>query len=149
MYSRPQALYPHSPEMRALGSLILLAPNILIVATLLGWLLSIFDALKKTPVARKFWMLQITLTLLLPQLKLTWPPRGLLRYLPSPFFPFADTVKLWPYLHIAFGLLPAIVAISAIFIARRPSAYILLASGTAYVLIVLAIVIFFAGGAVS
>jgi hypothetical protein len=149
MYSPQQALYPHSPEMKALGFLIFLAPNTLIVATLLSWLLSAFEAVKKKQVARKFWVLQITLTIFLPQLKLTWPPRGLLRYLPGPFFPFADSAKLWPYLHIAFGLLPAIVAMAAIFVTRRPSAYILLASATAYVLIVLAIAIFFAGGAVA
>lgn len=101
--------------MKALGFLIFLAPNTLIVATLLSWLLSAFEAVKKTQLARKFWVLQIILTLLLPQLKLTWPPRGILRYLPSPFFP-SNSVKLWPYLHIAFGLLPAIVAMAAIFV---------------------------------
>jgi hypothetical protein len=91
---------------------------------------------------------QGTLTVLLPQLRV-WPNRPLVSYLPNPLFPFLDSFMLFPYFHVAFILLPALVAMASILVARSLSAYILLASGTAYILIVLVILIFFNGGAVA
>jgi hypothetical protein len=102
-------------------------PKILIVGTLIGWLLSIVDALRKKHVPKMYWLVQGTLTLLLPQLRV-WPNRPLVRYLPSPLFPFLDSFMLFPYLHVAFILLPALVAMASILVTRSPSAYLLLAS---------------------
>jgi hypothetical protein len=56
---------------------------------------------------------------------------------------------LFPYLHVAFILLPALVAMASTLVARCLSAYLLLASGTIYVVLVLVILVFFDGGAVA
>jgi ABC-type siderophore export system fused ATPase/permease subunit len=56
---------------------------------------------------------------------------------------------LFPYLHVAFILLPALAAMASILVARCLSAYLLLASGTIYVVLVLVILVFFEGGAVA
>jgi hypothetical protein len=128
--------------------LLSVTPNILIVGTLIGWLLSIIDALRKKHVPKMYWLVQGTLTVLLPQLQV-WPNRPLVSYLPHPLFPFLDSFMLFPYLQVAFILLPALVAMASILVTRSPSAYILLASGTAYSLLVLVIMVFFNGGAVA
>jgi hypothetical protein len=56
---------------------------------------------------------------------------------------------LCTYLHVAFNLLPALAAMASILVARCLSAYLLLASGTTYVVLVLVILVFFDGGAVA
>jgi hypothetical protein len=127
--------------------LLFLAPNILFVATIVGWLLSIFSALSKERLTKTYWLVQVTQTILLGQLRLYWPERPLVSYLPNPLFPFLDSGML--YVHVAFILLPAMVAMALILVARTPSAYILFASGTAYFLLVCIISIFFHGGAVA
>jgi hypothetical protein len=128
--------------------LLSVTPNILIVGTLIAWLLSMLDALRRKHVPKMCWLVQGTLTVLLPQLKV-WPNRPLVSYLPNPLFPFLDSFMLFPYLHVAFILLPALVAMASILVTRSPSAYLLLASGTAYTLLVLVIMVFFNGGAVA
>jgi hypothetical protein len=95
-----------------------------------------------------YWLVQGTLTVLLPQLRV-WPNRPLVSYLPNPLFPFLDSFMLFPYLHVAFILLPALAAMASILVARCLSAYLLLASGTTYVVLVLVILVFFDGGAVA
>jgi hypothetical protein len=128
--------------------LLFVTPNVLIVGTLIGWLLSILDTLRRKHVAKMYWLVLGTLTVLLPQLRV-WPNKPLVSYLPNPLFPFLDSLKLYSYLHVAFTLLPALVAMASILVARSLSAYILLASGTAYILLVLIILVFFNGGAVA
>jgi hypothetical protein len=128
--------------------LLSVTPNILIVGTLIGWLLSILDMLRRKHVPKVYWLVQVTLTVLLPQLKI-WPNRPLVSYLPNPLFPFLDSFMLFPYLHVAFILLPALVAMASILVTRSLAAYVLLASGTAYILLVLVLLIFFNGGAVA
>jgi hypothetical protein len=128
--------------------LLFVTPNILIVGTLIGWLLSIVDTTRKKHVPKMYWLMQGTLTVLLPQLRV-WPNRPLVSYLPNPLFPFLDRFMLFPYLHVAFILLPALVAMASILVARCLSAYLLLASGTIYVVLVLVILVFFDGGAVA
>ena len=128
--------------------LLFVTPNILIVGTLIGWLLSIVDTLRRKHVPKMYWLVQGTLTVLLPQLRV-WPNRPLVSYLPNPLFPFLDSFMLFPYLHVAFMLLPALVAMASILVARCLSAYLLLASGTTYVVLVLVILVFFDGGAVA
>jgi hypothetical protein len=125
--------------------LLSVTPNILIVGTLIGWLLSILDMLRRKHVPKMYWLVQGTLTLLLPQLRV-WPNRPLVS---NPLFPFLDSFMLFPYLHVAFIMLPALVAMTSILVTRSPSAYILLASGTAYSLLVLVIMVFFNGGAIA
>src|SRR5580693_3306259 len=67
--------------------LLFVTPNILIVGTLIGWLLSIVDTIRKKHVPKMYWLMQGTLTVLLPQLRV-WPNRPLVSYLPNPLFPF-------------------------------------------------------------
>ena len=128
--------------------LLFVSPNILIVGTLIGWLLPIVDTIRKKHVPRMYWLVQGTLTVLLPQLRV-WPNRPLVSYLPDPFLHFLDRFMLFPYFHVAFTLLPALAAMASILVARRLSAYVLLASGAAYILFVLVILVFFNGGAVA
>jgi hypothetical protein len=96
-----------------------------------------------------YWALQLILILMLPQLRLFWPQRPLVRYLPRPFFSFLDSFLLYPYLRVGCILLPAIAAMAPIFVARTVSAYILLIAGICYVVLVLVIMTFFNGGAVA
>ena len=128
--------------------LLSVTPNILIVGTLIGWLLSIVDTLRKKHVPKMYWLVQGTLAVLLPQLRV-WPNRPLVSYLPDPFLHFLDRFMLFPYFHVAFTLLPALAAMASILVARSLSAYVLLASGAAYILFVLVILVFFNGGAVA
>lgn len=93
--------------------------------------------------------MQIALVLMLPQLRLFWPQRPLVRYLPKPFFPFLDSYFLYPYLRIGCILLPAIAAMAPVFVARTVSARILLIAGICYVVLVRIIAIFLNGGAVA
>jgi hypothetical protein len=81
--------------------LLFVTPNILIVGTLIGWLFSIVDTIRKKRVPKMYWLVQGTLTVLLPQLRV-WPNRPLMSYLPNPLFPFLDRFMLFPYLHVAF-----------------------------------------------
>jgi hypothetical protein len=129
-----------------LSFLLFVTLNILIVGTLIGWLLSIVDTTGKKHVP-KMWLMQETLTVLLPQLRV-WPNRPLVSYLPNPLFPFLDRFMLFPYHHVAFILLPALAAMASILVARCLSAYLLLASGTICVVLVLVILVF-DGGAVA
>jgi hypothetical protein len=93
--------------------------------------------------------MQIVLALLLPQLKLFWPQRLLVRYLPAALFPFLDSFHFYPWLRLAAMCLPAIAALAMIFVVRRVSTYILLAGGAMYIAFNLIILFFFKGGAVA
>ncbi len=129
--------------------LLVLTPNILIVATLLSWLLTAFDVLRKRYYPKTYWLMQTTVALLLPQLNSYWPRRLLVRYLPAALFPFLDTVRLYPWIRTACVCLPAIAALATALVVRRASTYILLAGGAIYIAFVFVILFLFKGGAVA
>jgi hypothetical protein len=131
----------------SLRFLLVLTPNILIIAVIIAWPITAIDALKNR-VPWQQWVVLIVTTFLLPPLKVRWLHwRPLVRYLPDPFFNFPVS-SFWP-INTFFLILPAIVATAAILAHLRLSSYVLAVGGAIYILLVLVIIIFFHGGAMA
>jgi len=128
--------------MESLKLLLFLTPNTLIVLTMIAWAAAARERWQKHRAPKWFWVELTAVTVLLPQLRSGWPSWWpLLRYLPGAIF---KTPLFW--VHVGLPQLPALLALPAAFVYRRPPSYLLSTAGAIYLFLFGVIWVFYNKG---